>query len=514
MKRFNLHNIWQKIWGKDIPPAEDLFPDDLYAYYNPVYLKMVRKQRTKRFFVGFIILIVGFNLIGDLITTIKNIPLIACLGKEVCIYRGPKLNYPSPRTFSHTLNDGNLFIIGISRGYNYNYHKITSFVPRKLLNLLLFIHFDSFDKKFDKLIPGYRNWSFELYDLKTKKMMKLSNLNVLNFQTKSENEDYLITKEQILKFDKNAQTITDINSIKTFGHNDDLDVYKFYLGPYKNNILMVTNYNKVFYIDALNALTLKYGNKLDDRLLEFDVKNFKYKIFPKFAVKPKFFPYLKDLIILDNGKIILPIRTLKCKNEFPMRDCHIIYDHIEIYDPETNSFVAEFNNDVLNYNLFRINLPDGNILFINKNSSYIFDNKTNQFIKTQKQDEEKYQAAVSKIQQYLYDLMRIDFGENILSDGDKIKIIPLNNEKYLITCGDIYYLHPYYKKQTCRQTVYYNFTKNEVKLGPKFLYPLYRCRLHNQSPNELMAVCGSTSFGNDYNVDLPYQFIQIIKYKN
>ena len=28
----NLHNIWEKIWGKDAPPAEDLFPDDLYYH--------------------------------------------------------------------------------------------------------------------------------------------------------------------------------------------------------------------------------------------------------------------------------------------------------------------------------------------------------------------------------------------------------------------------------------------------------------------------------------------------
>ena len=443
----------------------------------------------------------------------KNIPLIACLGKEVCIYRGPKLNYPARDIRPYTINDDNLLII--SGFYNYNYHKLTNFIPRKLLGNVFGVYvYQRYDRKFDKLIPGYRGWSFEQYDPKTKKMKKLKDIKSIDFQIKSKKENYLITKEKILRFNKITNNVETLHNLKNFQPNTDLDVEKFYLGPYNNNILMITNYNNVSYTNATRAQTINYDYKFDDRLLEFDVKKLTYKIFPKFAVKPKFFPYLGDFIILDNGKIIIPIRTTKCKYDYFKKDCSVIWDHIEIYDPKTNSFTAEFNSDVLNHNLFRINLPDENILFINKNSSYIFNNKTNKFIKTQKQDEEKYQAAVNKIQQYLYNLMHIGLDENILFSMERIKIIPVNNEKYLITCGDAYYSYPYYKKRICRQTVYYNFTKNEVKPGPKFLYPLFLCKIRNTSDKTLMAICGSSSFGYDYSADLPYQYMQIIRYKN
>ena len=106
----NLHNIWEKIWGKDVPPAEDLFPEDLYAYYNPIYVKLVNKIKLRRFFVSIIILILGIYFLINISDRIKNTPFLACLGKEVCITKGPKINYPHYFISTIRLDNGDILV--------------------------------------------------------------------------------------------------------------------------------------------------------------------------------------------------------------------------------------------------------------------------------------------------------------------------------------------------------------------------------------------------------------------
>ena len=128
-----------------------------------------------------------------------------------------------------------------------------------------------------------------------------------------------------------------------------------------------------------------------------DLKTFQYEFLPDFAIKPKYYPRIEDYTILENGKIIIPIRNVYCNNDVLFPQCTMKYDHTEIYDPISKKFSVE-TSDVLEDNIFAVDLPDGNILFINRTSSYIFNNKTNKFERLTKSEEKKYQKVVYESQ--------------------------------------------------------------------------------------------------------------------
>lgn len=515
MKRFNLHNIWQKIWGKDIPPAEDLFPDDLYAYYNPVYLKMVRKQRTKRFFVGFIILIVGFNLIGDLITTIKNIPLIACLGKEVCIYRGPKLNYPGYSIKAVSLDNGEILVTDLS-GYNYTYHKIIRFLPRKLIKLFNGTIVPDIDSKYSKKIGKYNEESVELYIPKSNKFIKLTEHPKL-FNSRegftfalfnAGNNGLIVNAKSIILYDSEKKTLKTIDKNNFFNtRNKNLNLILTCVAEYPGNkVLLLTNNNRV---DTLFDMHNTRGNiKLKENLLLLDLKTFEYEFLPDFAIKPKYYPRIEDYTILENGKIIIPIRNVYCNNDVLFPQCTMKYDHTEIYDPISKKFSVE-TSDVLEDNIFAVDLPDGNILFINRASSYIFNNKTNKFERLTKSEEKKYQKVVYELQRLFTKL----FGTNLYSRNQSkrkmFKVIKLDKDRFLITCSDLY---SWDNLRRCKNTIYYNYTKDIVTEGPKFLYSHIYSDIKRMNNYKLMVIGGRNSLFY-YEGDPPNQYTQIIQLK-
>lgn len=513
-----IYKIWQMIWGKDVAPAEDLFPDDLYAYYNPIYLKLVRKQKIRRFFVGFIILIVGFNLIGDLITTIKNIPLIACLGKEVCIYRGPKLNYPGYCTNAVSLDNGMILVTDIC-DYNYTYHKISRYIPWKFFQLFhpYVDHKLIIDEKYSKIIGKYKKESIELYIPKSNKFIKLTEHPKLFKHQKQLLKIFLLnvdknvligTADAIILFDSEQKTFKIINKNNFFNtKNKNLNTYLLYIGEYlENKALLQTNYNNVeVMFDWYNT----QGNiKLKENLLLLDLKTFEYEFLPDFAIKPKYYPRIEDYTILENGKIIIPIRNVYCNNDVLFPQCTMKYDHTEIYDPISKKFSVE-TSDVLEDNIFAVDLPDGNILFINRTSSYIFNNKTNKFERLTKSEEKKYQKVVYELQRLFTKL----FGTNLYSRNQSkrkmFKVIKLDKDRFLITCSDLY---SWDNLRRCKNTIYYNYTKDIVTEGPKFLYSHIYSDIKRMNNYKLMVIGGRNSLFY-YEGDPPNQYTQIIQLK-
>ena len=69
--------------------------------------------------------------------------------------------------------------------------------------------------------------------------------------------------------------------------------------------------------------------------------------------------------------------------------------------------------------------------------------------------------------------------------------------------------------QSCKRTVYYNFTKNKVTTGPDFLYHIYSSSIERLTDNKSMVIGGSSIFdsGVKYDNKLPNVYSQIISVK-
>ncbi len=524
-KRFDFRRLWLRIWGNEVPPAEDLFPDDLYAYSNPEYLKMVRKQNFRRFFVILVICILGINLI----TTIKNTPFIACMGKEVCITRGPKLNYPTYWVSATYLDNGRVLLRGGEKGYNYTYHKYTRFLPRTFLRIFVTnatnnkIHMEriinSFDKIVSKLFGGPYGRTVELYIPKLNKFVKITEHPEFwkNYIFYKVGNNILIYPEYNDKlpilFDSETKTFEQLDG--GLGRDNVWQQLKRELNtvvPLRVNypgdkLLLLTQYNDVGWMSSRNDIKLK------EKLVLLDLKTLKYEILPDFAIKPKYYPHYQDFNILDNGKIILPIRDVYCEQTgiFSER-CTKKYDHTEIYDPISKKFSVETAN-VLEDNIFVVDLPDGNILFINEKTSYVFNNKTNQFENVTNEEEKKYKNVVAEIKK----LFQTQFGANLYTRSKKknYKLLKLDKDKFLITCPNGY---GWEMSIACKNTIYYNHTSGVVRKGPKFLYPHTYSAIGNIDEDKFMVIGGKMRhpwYADEgyYRKKLPNEYTQIIRVK-
>lgn len=511
----NLHNIWEKIWGKDAPPAEDLFPDDLYAYYNPIYVKLVNKIKLRRFFVSIIILILGIYFLINISDRIKNTPFLACFGKEVCITKGPKINYPHYFIRTIRLDNGDILVL-TSGYYNYKYHKLVNKLPRKLFSLLFFVNFNRYDDKYSELYGETTGYTAELYNHKRKKFFKLpSPPTGLNALVKNSADEVLLLSfwDPIYgNFNSKLKKFVEKNDNVFYMKNNPLNTRLTFIKQYDaNNALVITNNNHVPDHLINNGYTSEYTLKQPERLYLVNLQNFELKPLPPFALPLKYMPYRYDYRILSNGKIIVPIRA--CDRDLIGEYCKYTWDHIEIYDPVSNTFTAELNTNLLDQNLFDIDLPNGNVLFINKYSSSIFDNKTNKFTKIDSLDEMKYNIIVNKIKRTVAQHIGVDLNEPIQRTSKIIKIAP---DKFLITCDREYYNYPYMQElKSCKRTVYYNFTKNKVITGPDFPYHIHSSSIEHLTDNKLIIIGGSSIFdsGEKYDNKLPNVYTQIISAK-
>ena len=193
-----LKKIWVKIWGEDIPPQQEIFENKNANLFKSFYTKIRNKLVFRR------LAIVLFLLIATCLTFnyLKYTKFFACLGKDVCIYRGPKLASPknpisliTDTTGYIKLKDGNIICLVIrpTDPYNYNYHKFISLfsilIPSKpmyysssiaekkhfILNLL-FENFLTFsDKNLYKFFGDNHKAESEYFDTKTNRFYKITN---------------------------------------------------------------------------------------------------------------------------------------------------------------------------------------------------------------------------------------------------------------------------------------------------------------------------------------------------
>lgn len=558
--KHKLHSIWMKIWGVDPQPVNtDLFEDperynkldneetENYWKQEEIYDRQVFWLKVRRTFVGFFILILSFNLAVDFLYNIyDNIRasyLLNCLGREVCIYGTGKINYPLHSMNVITLDEDKKVFISNLYYYNAMYHRIVyPFNDLRILWDALYHYWSDdikeFDEIFEKLVPGYKVVTLENYN---KIFNKFSNLRpppaaydeILTCGTHKiifylrEKDSNIRPKRAI--YDTITKKYTFDEDKLFWRDKNDIHTVLRILGKYDDyRYLTITRDEKNFIEKGLGHVwageyefagwdkneepiyTLDFLKK-QERLYLANIGSQTLYPLPEFAKPIKVYPQKEDIRILKNGKIIVPIRAYVYRSKRLL----MYWDHIEIYDPNTNKFIAELNTEVLKENLFDVDLPNGDILFINKNSSWIFNNKNNKFEQVSDKERHKHEIAIFKLELLLKSIIRVDLTEPIL---EKTKIIKLDSDKFLLTCGDSSYSDELTgRTEMCKRTFYYNVTEDKLDWGPRFLYSHYWANNARIDENKLIVAGGHPLGGYSghgvYFYKLPISKAQIIKWR-
>ena len=496
----NFKSVWQKIWGKDLPKdIKEIFPNDKFQENEQInfYNKLKRKLTVKRFFVSLAIIICSYIVLNSLFSSImfaiKNNPAIACWNKTVCVYSGPKVQYPSDIINIVTLPDGNLFIA--KQNYR-NYLTTNKFILK-------------FFSIFNIYIPeSTKEYVQELYDVKKNKFYKLpkSPFQKSYYGITLKNDKILFFKHNILEGNNDTE-IYDLKnksfSIKSIKNNTGASLY--YLTKYENNVLYITNNSDPDYIKKYNG-GLPVKNQKEELYL-LNTESLELEKFADFAIEPKFFPLAKDIIILKNGTMIIPIRFIErvYSKDSGKEERISIWDHIEIYNPKTKRFYAEKNINTLDKNLFYVEEDNGIVTFINRTSSYYF--KNNVFIKTNQDDE--------KINKYIADTLVNNIRNKWLINIDEpiynsIKTIKLDENKLLFTCG--FWVPVKQRKSFCNETILLNYKNKTIIDGPNIDIEQSNNYINLQNSNVMLM--GGLSPLCGYIHYCPYSKTEIIKIIN
>ena len=431
--------LWQKIWGKDLPKdMTELFSNDKFEWQDQIdlYNKLKRKLTVKRFFVSATIVICSYVVLNfifnNVVFAIKNNPTIACWNKPVCIYSGTKIKFDEKASRI------------IKTSFNEYIYVITELI--------------NYEKKQSKFV-------FRIYDTKRKKIIKKL---INNSETFSYTRVIPISKNEILFFTDrvdNSGIVYIYHINENIFEQKKIDILKNckFLSKSNRGIIFITNNSKAEnrfrdYLKPNNILSQK------ESLFYLNFSNLQIEELPDFAKRPKFLPHEKDILILENGKIIIPIRINE-NSFFSPENNHSVWDHIELYLPKENKFIAITDTKPLENNLFNIKLQNGDILFINLNSTYIFKNDANKFISASAEETEKNKKLIYQLSSDL-DYIIGERINNLLYN--KHKFIKIDDDKYLITCG---YGVNLKKDYLCNKTVYFDYGLSIVDEGPKFIYP-------------------------------------------
>ena len=234
------------------------------------------------------------------------------------------------------------------------------------------------------------------------------------------------------------------------------------------------------------------------KLYLFDINTNSFKKLPCFKNKIKHMPLASDFIILNNGKIIIPVRYRHdfLSNVF-IQNSEAILEKILIYDPKTDILYDNKLPVGLENYLFNIILPNDELIFISKDKSYIFDDTTNTFVLAEKNEIAKNKILIEQLKQYLIHSMEVKLEEFKLDNA--IRIVPLKNDKFLLTCGEGHLDQYPYKSNTwktaaksCRNTIIFDYQTAQVKKGPmlKWVFPNVIIRA---SDNEIFLFNGWNS---------------------
>lgn len=399
--------------------------------------KLKRKSAIKRFLVAVLIVIFSYIVLNfifnSVVFAIKNNPTINCWNKPICIYNNSNINYPSYSNKILNLENGYLFVAK----HGYGKYSLIKNLRSKLQGA----------KYVDKDVS-------ELYEIKTNKFHKIK-------QSYNEQSFYDIIKtidNKIVFFPFNLTykkiQIYDFNK-KEYEYkypNIDKDKEYRFLCKYYGNLLYISNNSDPHYWEKKRDIA---EITQDEKLYILNLSTFTLEKFSDFNIMPKYFPNPEDIRVLENGKIIIPIRNRKFSN--------IIWDHIEIYNPQTNSFSSEKNIDIFKDNIFDIKLENNDILFLNKTTGYIFSNSENKFIN---QNEKLQNQNHIFINRFLNEIKNILLVDNI----EDLKILKLSGNCFLIIRNSTYGTQ---YEDIFSRTIFVDYNNKIIREGPelKYIYP-------------------------------------------
>ena len=489
-----LKNCFDKLWGDDLPDIDTLFPPELYKVSEmyTLYEKEQRKLYIRRFFssVLFVVILlavlnISLNVIQYVVYKISNNKFVLCWNKPVCVYRGAKLAYAVYEVDQvEKLEDGKFLFSSFSP-----YSKYSWFSAKDYDN---YANYTSFSKmKPNEII---REPSFQVYDVKKNKFQKL-NIPIENF-SKEEKENF----QKEFYYNKKNKNILFIGS-SYFYTKEYLDkpfyIYnwedksfttgevivpknKRFSCPDKYNddkLLCISENTDYLTYEELNSgkysreFIYKYHSRdrfditEKEMLYTFDLSTFRIEYFADFDVNPKYYPAFKYKIFLKNGKFIIPI--FKDKYNKPRQ-----WDHIEIYDPITRKMYAEFNTDIFEKNILKVEDKNGDLIFLNKNNSYILKNNSTKFEQSSDYKLNKYnQEIVNKILKLAKKQFNVSKKSNF---AEYIDTLPLSDGKFLMVYSDeqrrksvkeISTFIEFPNKKLYR-TIYIDYHNNIVSIGP------------------------------------------------
>ena len=510
-------SLWTKIWGKELPPEDDATRGRslLKKIYNDLQIKLRLRRLLVSMLISAAVLWILFGGLG----TVLNHPALVCAGKDICIYRGAKLNYPSNSQFSAVkLNNGNVFVVPDAI-YIYPIGIIN--LPFNLYRAVFFTGEDSFLSKnarnFEKFYYKDIKKLAEIYDAQKKKFVKAENMSNLSawrnkFFLNSENDVVILsTASPVEIFDTRSMRFekTEKNLFNKF--YKPLKSYLYFIKQYdENRLLVFTNNSDEPQWSILSGRNKNVPLSHKEQAYLMNLQTFRLEKLPEFARKPKYYPIPDDVKIYKNGKILIPIRNCSPEKQYI---CKSLWDHIEIYDPVKNVFLAR-DAKYLKENIFDIELPSGDVLFINKNSSYYLKKETNEFVKTSSFESGKYKVGMYMLDKELQKTLNIYLDEPI---SGNVKFIKISPAKYLLTCGDNYFNFPLSRSPNgvCKKTILYDYETNTIKSGPTVKYSHYKSSVVQMDKNTFLFVGGvNDSINSTYDiVRLPNRSAQILKIK-
>ncbi len=532
----NIKELCKKIWGKEPEPVdESVFDDpDRYVKFDEWkdkqywedkkrYKREKRLLTLRRFCVSIIsillVTLISATLIKSMYLFVKTNKFLSCAGREVCIYLGPKRVYPNFMANK---------VIGLKNG-----------------DALVLInnseeHYEEFySKKHNRFlkINSKRNIKVKVYLTLYGEVKKFVYSDPIALVKNSRGNILIIDRDAPVEiFDvKNKKFLpTDVNIFKSKNADPPYEYDYLYLSPYTSYYSLIKSINDT-HNDLQNEF-IQQQNTLE-KLYLFNNDTYEITEMPKFALQSMHFPSEDDFIILNNEKIIIPVRYKNVSDPFKNKwayayssNVKLTTDHIEIYDPVQNKFIAETNKDILKDNIFHIVQPNNDIIFLNKNSTYLFINKDNKFIKANEELTRRNQQTVEKLAKLMFEHMGLDIEE--IFGVDRARVIQLAPQKFLITCnsGHLFNfdniadtdnsikarvrkdLDEQEKIQACRNTVYFDYEKNIVKKGPKFLQPHFSASIGQLTDDLFIVVSGND--GYTLPPIKPNARVQFIKVKN
>lgn len=512
-----LYKLWKKLWGEDISDFDyDSAFEDFYEKIEQQKNHKRQKEslRAKRillcFSLIFIIYLLGCLSVFGYKNLVKNNELLACFGKDVCIYQGQKLkNRPSFKPEVIQLNNGNIYIydnachisylwdleildkldIYNSRIKNILFRPITrplNVISEKLNNKYgkrTSQIYDKHNNKFKK-VKNYRlNRYIRPLDIPNSNLIKDSKNNVYHYSYESETDKY--------NFKENKFELVNIPIF---------DSQFLILTPYKNKYLVLSNNSNYINPNSTGKLT-EY-----EQLYLFNPDTMELEYFPNFVQQPQYSPLKKDIIKLKNNKLIIPLRRIYKQYDRGFGSDYTYkfeWDHIEIYDSEKNQFFAEYNTEVMKDNFFQIDLPNNDILFINKNDSYIFKNNENRFELADMQTQQKAKNFVDIVNNTLQYELSLKLEDKIT---EKVKYIKLSPTSYLLTCGDDLITS---NSNVCKKTVLIDYEGIAAQAGPQFINKHQYATIQKIDNNHYMVIGGMNH--ELHKSHIPNKRVQIIK---